>query len=58
MTISIRSDQDPALFDEDLQRKLNENRRIGMSRLDEVCLVLNMIMNHILERTTLMESSS
>ncbi|PVD22521.1 hypothetical protein C0Q70_18335 [Pomacea canaliculata] len=35
-TLEFRSDQDPALFDEDLQRKLNENRRIGMSRLDEV----------------------
>ena len=30
------ADQDPALFDEELQRKLAENQRIGKSRLEEV----------------------
>ena len=30
------AEQDPALFDEELRRKLDENQRIGKSRLEEV----------------------
>ena len=30
------TEQDPALFDEELRRKLDENQRIGKSRLEEV----------------------
>ena len=30
------SEQDPALFDPELRRKLDENQRIGKSRLEEV----------------------
>lgn len=35
-TANFRSDQDPALFDAELRQKLDKNRQLGKSRLEEV----------------------
>ncbi|KAK7094595.1 hypothetical protein V1264_006129 [Littorina saxatilis] len=35
-TMNFSTDRDPALFDDELRRKLDENGRVGKSRLEEV----------------------
>jgi len=47
--VCCRARDDPALADNELQKRLIENRKIGKKRLDEVCLAFSLCHLEILQ---------